>query len=83
MATIVITMRRVMKTFILFCVFQLKLCVFLLSFLAGFRGIYDDVFNQGDFVAKVKQISSQSDLIPMSSFAGPSYLTIRSSVCIF
>ena len=37
----------------------------------------------GDFVTKVKQINSQSDLILMSSFAGPSYLTIRSSVYIF
>ena len=34
----------------------------------------------GDFVTNVTQISSQSDLISMSSFAGPSYLTIRSSV---
>ena len=31
---------------------------------------------------KVKQINSQSDLIWMMSFAGPSYLTIRSSVYI-
>ena len=30
----------------------------------------------------MKQINSQSDLISMLSFAGPSYLTIRSSVCI-
>ena len=30
----------------------------------------------------MKQINSQSDLISMSSFAGPSYLTIRSPVCI-
>ena len=29
----------------------------------------------GDFTMKVKQINSQSDLILMSSFAGPSYLT--------
>ena len=29
----------------------------------------------GDFVTKVKQINSQSDLIWMSSFAGPFYLT--------
>ena len=36
----------------------------------------------GDFVTNVKQINSQSDLIPMSTFAGPSYLTIRSSVCM-
>ena len=33
-------------------------------------------------VSKVKQISIQSDLTSMSSFAGPSYLTIRSSVFI-
>ena len=36
----------------------------------------------GDFVAKVKQINSQSDLIWMRSFAGPCYLTIRFSVYI-
>ena len=36
----------------------------------------------GDFVTKVKQINSQSDLIWMTSFAGTSYLTIRSSVDI-
>ena len=36
----------------------------------------------GDFIAKVKQINSQSDLISMSSFADPSYLTIRPFVCI-
>ena len=36
----------------------------------------------GDFIMKVKQINSQSDLISMSSFAGLSYLTIRFSVCI-
>ena len=35
-----------------------------------------------DFVPKVKQINSQSDLISMSSFAGLSYLTIRSFVSI-
>ena len=35
-----------------------------------------------DFVTNVKQISSQSDLTSMSSFAGPSYLTVRSSLCI-
>ena len=34
----------------------------------------------GDFFTNVTQINSQSDLISMSSFAGPSYLTIRSSV---
>ena len=34
----------------------------------------------GDLVTKVKQIDGQSDLIWMTSFAGPSYLTIRSSV---
>ena len=37
---------------------------------------------QGDFETKVKQTNSQSDLISMSNFAGPSYLTIRSSVYI-
>ena len=36
----------------------------------------------GDFITKVKQVNSQSDLISMSSFAGPFYLTVRSSVCI-
>ena len=36
----------------------------------------------GDFVTKVKQINSQYDLIWMSSFAGPSYIIIRSSVYI-
>ena len=36
----------------------------------------------GDFITKVTQINSQSDLISMSSFAGPPYLTIRSSVSI-
>ena len=36
----------------------------------------------GDFITKVKQINSQSDLISMSSFAGPSYLTTWSSICI-
>ena len=33
----------------------------------------------GDFVTKMKQINSQSDFIWRSSFAGPSYLTIRLS----
>ena len=36
----------------------------------------------GDFVTKVKQINSQSDLIWMTSFGGLSYLTISSSVYI-
>ena len=36
----------------------------------------------GDFVAKVKQINGQSDLISMSNFAGPSYLTTISFVYI-
>ena len=36
----------------------------------------------GDFATKVKQINSQSDLIWMSRFSGPTYLTIRSSVYI-
>ena len=35
-----------------------------------------------DFVTKVKQINSQSDLISMSSFAGSCYLIVRSSVYI-
>ena len=33
----------------------------------------------GDFAKEVKQIKSQSDVIWMSSFHGPSYLTVRSS----
>ena len=37
----------------------------------------------GDFLTEVKQINSQSDLISMSNFAGPSYLTVRPSVYIF
>ena len=36
----------------------------------------------GDFATKVKEINSQSDLIWMSRFAGPSYLTVRSFVYI-
>ena len=36
----------------------------------------------GDFITKVKQINSRSDLIWVTSFAGPSYLTTRSSVYI-
>ena len=36
----------------------------------------------GDFLTKVKQINSQSDLISTSSFAGPSYFTVWSSVCV-
>ena len=35
-----------------------------------------------DFVKIVRQINSQSDLTSMSSFAGPSYLTVRSSLHI-
>ena len=31
----------------------------------------------GDFVTNMKQINSQSDLTSMSSFASPSYLTVR------
>ena len=34
----------------------------------------------GNFATRVKQINSQSDLIWMSSYSGPSCLTIRSSV---
>ena len=40
-------------------------------------------FYPGDFVTNVKQINIQSDLISLSSFAGPFHLTIRSSVYIF
>ena len=36
----------------------------------------------GDFVTKVERINNQSDLTWMTSFAGPSYLTIRFSVYI-
>ena len=36
----------------------------------------------GDFITTVKQINSHSDLISMSIFSVPSYLTIISSVCI-
>ena len=36
--------------------------------------------HSGDFVTKVKQINSQSDLIWMTSSAGPSYLAIRSNL---
>ena len=39
------------------------------------------IYFPGDFITKVKQINSQSDLISMSTFAGLSYLTIRLSVC--
>ena len=42
-----------------------------------------DVFgarNPGDFATEVTQINCQSDLTRISSFAGPSYFTIRSSV---
>ena len=49
------------------------------------RGLAVNIKNAlrpGDFATKVKQINSQSDLIWMLSFAGPSYLTIRSSVHI-
>ena len=54
-----------------------------LTFLnTGFRGILNPFEYPGDFVTKVKQINSQLDLIWMLSFAGPSYLTIRSSVHI-
>ena len=36
-----------------------------------------DIALPGDTVTKVQQISSQSDLISMSNFDGPSYLFIR------
>ena len=42
-------------------------------------GLYGSV-PPGDFVTKVKQINRQSDLIWMMSFAGLSYLTVRSFV---
>ena len=35
-----------------------------------------------NIIMKVKQVNSQSDLISVSSFAGPFYLKVRSSVCI-
>ena len=40
------------------------------------------MLHPGDFFTKVKQINSQSDLFWMTSFAGSSYLTIRSTVYI-
>ena len=40
------------------------------------------LFLPGSFVTKVKRINSQSDLILMSNFAGPSYFIIRTSVHI-
>ena len=35
-----------------------------------------------DFIKNVRQINSKSDLTSMSRFAGPSYLTVRSSLYI-
>ena len=49
----------------------------------AFQKIWAFGIYPGDFVTKVKQINSQAGLISMSSFAGPSYLTIRSSVFVF
>ena len=43
---------------------------------------WDRHIDPGDLVTKVKQINGQSDLIWMTSFAGSSHLTIRSSVYI-
>ena len=40
----------------------------------------DSILNPGNFVTKAKQIDSQSNLISMLNFIGPSYLIIRSSV---
>ena len=44
--------------------------------------IFTEITQPGDFVMNVKQINSQSNLTSMTSFAGPSYLTIKSSVYI-
>ena len=50
--------------------------------LTAFVLCFTDMKYPGDFVTKVKQINNQSDLIWISSFAGLSYLTIKSSVHI-
>ena len=42
----------------------------------------DCYHDPGDFLTKVKQIDSQSDLISMSNFASPIVIRIRSSVYI-
>ena len=44
--------------------------------------IFTEITQPGNFVMNVKQINSQSNLTSMTSFAGPSYLTIRSYVYI-
>ena len=44
----------------------------------SFSRILSDAFIPDDFATKVKQIHGQSDLIWMSCFTGPSYLTITS-----
>ena len=74
--------------------FTSKLSDFLSLFPGGQLDLSSSVFKEnclhfqwpfphpGDFPMKVKQINSQSDLIWMSSFVVPSYLTIRSSVYI-
>ena len=61
---------------VLIFVYNCVIVIFLTS------AVPKDPILPGDFATKVKQINSQSDLIWMSSFAGPSYLTIRSSVYI-
>ena len=53
-----------------------------IEMLSSVRILVFDNHVPGDFITKVKQVNSQSDLISMSIFAGPPYLTIRSSVCI-
>ena len=45
----------------------------------AYRGCFCQSAQPCDFVMKMKQNSSQSYLTSLSSFAGPSYLTIRSS----
>ena len=51
-----------------------------LSIHEGVELVLTTLQQPGDFVTKVKQINSQSDVIWMRRFAGLSYLTIRSSV---
>ena len=53
----------------------------LVQLLVMSRGNGNDFYftDPGDFATRVTEINSQSDLIWMSSFAGLSYLTIRSS----
>ena len=46
------------------------------------KGVSETAIEMNQVISLVNQISSQPDLMYMSSFAGPSYLTIRSSVYI-